>query len=299
MNGHLAVIVATLLLATSSAPSTRAASSAGQPAKKTTPARTAAPARPSVLMDEMTMTEVRDAIAAGKTTALLYSASIEASGPHIALGKHLYKVRHLGERIARELGTALVAPVMPFAPTSDQLNRFPGTINLSADTFSKVNEEVAESLVRTGFRYIILMGDHGGNQPPLKALAPKLDEKYRPKGVRVFFSGDAYAKSDAEIAAWLKEHGYPDSNHGGIADTSEVWAADPRSVRPGKIAMGDPIQRTAAGAVIGPSGVEGDPRPSSVKLGRLFNGIKVRDGVAEIRRLIAGGGQGRQAPIAR
>jgi hypothetical protein len=27
-------------------------------------------------------------------------------------------------------------------------------------------------------------------------------------------------------------------------------------------------------------------------LGRLFNDIKVRDGVAEIRRLIAGGGQG-------
>jgi creatinine amidohydrolase/Fe(II)-dependent formamide hydrolase-like protein len=135
-----------------------------------------------------------------------------------------------------------------------------------------VNEEVAESLVRTGFRYIIiLMGDHGGNQPPLKALAPKLDEKYRPKGVRVFFSGDAYAKSDAEIAAWLKEHGYPDSNHGGIADTSEVWAADPRSVRPGKIAMGDPIQRTAGGAVIGPSGVEGDPRPSSVRV-RAWNG---------------------------
>jgi len=199
-------------------PSTRAASSAGQPAKKTTRARTAAPARPSVLMEEMTMTEVRDAIAAGKTTVLLYSASIEASGPHIALGKHLYKVRHLGERIAHELGTALVPPVMPFAPTSDQLNRFPGTINLSADTFSKVNEEVAESLVRTGFRCIILMGDHGS-----------------------------------------------------IADTSEVWAADPRSVRPDKIAMGDPIQRTAAGAVIGPSRVEGDPRPSSVRV-RALNG---------------------------
>lgn len=299
MNSYLALAVTTLVLAGLGAPPARAAASAGQPVKKTTSARTAAPARLPVLMDEMTMTEVRDAIAAGKTTVLLYSASIEASGPHIALGKHVYKVRHLGERIARELGNALAAPIMPFAPTSDQLNKFPGTINLSADTFSKVNEEVAESLVRTGFRYIILMGDHGGNQPPLKALAPKLDEKYRPKGVRVFFSGDAYAKSDAEIAAWLKEHGYPDSNHGGIADTSEAWAADPRSVRPGKIALGDPIQRTEAGAVIGPSGVEGDPRPSSVKLGKLFNDVKVRDGVAEIRRLIAESGQGRQAPALR
>lgn len=238
----------------------------------------------TLLMEDMTMTEVRDAIAAGKTTVLVYSASIESSGPHIVLGKHIYKVRYLGERIARELGNALVAPILPFAPTSDQLNKFPGTINLSAETFSRVNEEMVESLVRSGFKYVVLMGDHGGNQAPLQALAPKLDEKYRPKGVRVFFSGDAYAKSDAEIEAYLKEHGYPASNHGGIADTSEVWAAEARSVRPDKIAMGDP----ATGSGIGPSGVQGDPRPSSVALGKMFNDIKVKDGVAEIRRLIAG-----------
>ena len=252
-----------------------------------TPSERAATAPQTLLMEEMTMTEVRNAISAGKTTVLVYSASIESSGPHIVLGKHIYKVRCLGERIARELGDALVAPIMPFAPTSDQLNKFPGTINLSAETFSRVNEELADSLVRAGFKYVVLMGDHGGNQAPLQTLAPKLDEKYRAKGVRVFFSGDAYAKSDAEIDAYLKEHGFPPSNHGGIADTSEVWAADARSVRPDKIAMGDPIQRTAAGSVIGPSGVEGDPRPSSVTLGKMFNDIKVKNGVAEIRRLIA------------
>jgi creatinine amidohydrolase len=241
----------------------------------------------TLLMEEMTMTEVRDAIASGKTTVLVYSASIESSGPHIVLGKHIYKVKYLGERIARELGNALVAPIMPFAPTSDQLNKFPGTINLSAETFSRVNEEIVESLVRSGFKYVVLMADHGGNQPPLQALAPKLDEKYHNRGVRVFFSGDAYAKSDAEIEAYLKEHGYPASNHGGIADTSEVWAAGARSVRPDKIAMGDPVQRTASGSIIGPSGVEGDPRRSSIELGKIFNDIKVKNGVAEIKRLIS------------
>lgn len=251
------------------------------------PPETRAADAPTLLMEDMTMTEVHDAIAAGKTTVLVYSASIEASGPHIVLGKHIYKVRYLGESIARELGNALVAPIMPFAPTSDQLNKFPGTINLPAETFSRVNEAIVDSMVRSGFRYVILMGDHGGNQAPLQALAPKLDAKYRAKGVRVFFSGDAYAKSDAEIEAYLKDHGYPASNHGGIADTSEVWAADARSVRPEKIAMGDPID-AAAGSVIGPSGVQGDPRPSSVELGRRFNDIKIKNAVAEIRRLIAG-----------
>lgn len=249
----------------------------------------AAPAHDRVLMEEMTMTEVRDAIRSGRTTVLVINGSTEQTGPHVVLGKHNFKARYLGERIARQLGNALVAPVMPFAPTGAELDKFPGTIDLSADTFSKVNEEVTASLVRSGFKYVILMGDHGGNQAPLKALAPRLDEKYRPQGVRVFFSGDAYAKADAEVEAYLNAHQFPPSNHGGVADTSETWAVGARYVRPDKIAMGDPVNRGPNGTVIGPSGVEGDPRRSSPALGKMFDDIKVRDGVAEIRRLVAGG----------
>ncbi|MGE5246534.1 MAG: creatininase family protein [Betaproteobacteria bacterium] len=246
-------------------------------------------ALPPVYMPEMTMTEVRDAVAAGKTTVLVFNGSIEQTGPHVVLGKHVYKARYLGERIARELGNALLAPVMPFAPTGAALDRFPGTIDLSADTFSQVNEEVTASLVRTGFKYVILMGDHGGNQAPLQALAPKLDARYRPQGARVFFAGDVYAKADAEVEAYLQAHHFPPSNHGGVADTSELWAVGARYVRPGKIAMGDPIDRGPHGEVtIGPSGVEGDPRRSSPELGRMFNDIKVRLGVAEVRRLVSG-----------
>ncbi len=242
-----------------------------------------------VYMPEMTMTEVRDAIAGGKTTVLVFNGSIEQTGPHVVLGKHVYKARYLGERIARELGNALVAPVMPFAPTGAELDKFPGTVDLSAETFSKVNEELTASLVRSGFKDVILMGDHGGNQAPLKALAPTLDARYRQQGVRVFFAGDVYAKADAEVEAYLEAHHFPPSNHGGVADTSETWAVGARYVRPGRIAMGDPVNRTPNGeATIGPTGVEGDPRRSSPELGRLFNDIKVRLGVAEIRRLVAG-----------
>ncbi len=241
-----------------------------------------------VLMDEMTMTEVRAAIASGKTTVLLFNGSTEQTGPHVVLGKHNFKARYLGERMARELGNALVAPVMPFAPTGGELLKFPGTIDLSPETFSKVNEEVTASLVKAGFKYVILLGDHGGNQDPLKTLAPRLDERYRAQGVRVFFSGDSYARADAEIEAYLKAHGFPPSNHGGVADTSELWAVSAAYVRPDKIAMGDPVNRDARGAaVIGPTGVEGDPRRSSPALGKIFDDIKVKNGVDEIRRLIA------------
>ena len=67
----------------------------------------------------MTWTEVRDAIAAGKTTAIYYAASIEKNGPGMALGKHVFIARYLGPKIAEQLGDALVYPVMPFAPQQE------------------------------------------------------------------------------------------------------------------------------------------------------------------------------------
>ena len=86
----------------------------------------AAPPRPApVMMERMTTAEIRDAIKGGKTTVLIFNASTEASGPALALGKHILRAQYLGEHIARELGNALVSPVMPFAPTTDE-SRFPG-----------------------------------------------------------------------------------------------------------------------------------------------------------------------------
>ena len=248
----------------------------------------AAPQPPAtVMMERMTTTELRDAIKGGKTTVLIPNASTEATGPAVALGKHIVRARYLSENIARGLGNALVSPVMPFAPTTDE-SRFPGTINLSAETFSRVNENVAESMVKAGFKHIILMGDHDTNQPLLRALAAKLDEKHRAHGVRVFFSSDAYAKTNKEIDEYLKANRYPPSRHGGISDTSLTWAVDPDYVRPGQIVVGAPVPPAGSPMSLGTIGIEGDPRRSSPDLGKMFLQWKVRNGVAEIRKMVGG-----------
>jgi len=238
-----------------------------------------------VVMEEMTTAEIADAIRGGKTTVLIYNASIEASGPHLAIGKHLYRARYLGEHIARALGTALLAPIVPFAPTTDE-RRFPGTVHPSAETFAAVNAELVDSMVNTGFRFVILLGDHDGNQETLKTLAPKLDEKYRDRGVRVFYSSDAYAESNHEIDAYLRDHGYPPSRHAGVSDSSQLWAVDAKYVRPDKLTtVGAPVPPPGSPLALGTAGFEGDPRRSSRELGKMFLEMKIRNGVAEIRRL--------------
>ncbi|MEO8927508.1 MAG: creatininase family protein, partial [Caulobacteraceae bacterium] len=101
------------------------------PAKARAPA--AAPG--SVFLEDLTWTELRALIAAGKTTILVPVGGVEQSGPYLALGKHDARVRVLAERIARKLGNALVAPVVAYVPegTIDpptQHMRFPGTITV-------------------------------------------------------------------------------------------------------------------------------------------------------------------------
>src|SRR5436305_1983669 len=112
----------------------------------------------------MTHSEIYDAIhKQGKTTVLIYNGGTEQRGPHAVLGGHTFMARRTATEIARKLGNALVAPVLPFSPAGSHLNaKTPGSVDLPPDLYSKVNEAVVASMVTNGFRNIVLMGDHGG-----------------------------------------------------------------------------------------------------------------------------------------
>src|SRR5215469_5550106 len=74
----------------------------------------------SVYIEDLTWPEVKAAIAAGKTTAIVYAGSTEQNGPHMALGKHNFIAHYAAGEIAKKLGNALVYPTMPFAPTGSR-----------------------------------------------------------------------------------------------------------------------------------------------------------------------------------
>ena len=85
--------------------------------------RPRAPPRRRVFLEDMTWTEVRDAIAAGRTTVIVPVGGTEQSGPHMALGKHNVRAHVLAGRIATQLGNALVAPVVAYVPEGDDRRR--------------------------------------------------------------------------------------------------------------------------------------------------------------------------------
>jgi hypothetical protein len=77
----------------------------------------------SVFIDDLTWTELRDGIAAGKTTIIVPIGATEQNGPWMALGKHNVRAKALSEKIARALGNALVAPVISYVPRAKSIRR--------------------------------------------------------------------------------------------------------------------------------------------------------------------------------
>ena len=71
------------------------------------------PAANTVWLEEMTWMDVRDALKAGKTTAIVSTGGIEPNGPWLVLGKHNYVLRGTCDAIAKKLGNALCAPDHP------------------------------------------------------------------------------------------------------------------------------------------------------------------------------------------
>ena len=237
----------------------------------------------SVLIEDLTWTEVRDAIAAGKTTAIYYAGSTEQNGPGLALGKHNFIAHYVAQRIAEELGNALVYPTMPYAPAGDPIKktghmRFPGTVSVAEETFAAVARDVALSAISAGFKNVALMGDHGGGQQTLKKVAKVLNAEWSAKGAHVYHISDLYYKEKEQMKEYLTKRNMVIDAHAGIDDTSEVMFVDKDNkwVRKDKLAPDD-----------GKMGVSGNPTQASAELGKMFVEFKIKNAVTQIRSFIA------------
>jgi creatinine amidohydrolase/Fe(II)-dependent formamide hydrolase-like protein len=223
----------------------------------------------SVFLEDLTWTELRDDLRAGRTTVIVPVGGTEQSGPHMALGKHNVRVKVLAGRIAEGLGNALVAPVIAYVPEGSidppaAHMRFAGTISIPEGAFETTLEYAARSFRGHGFRDIVLIGDHGGYQKSLLRVAAKLNREWAASPVRVHAVEEYYlAAAGSDFARALKREGFSAAEigtHAGVADTSLMLAIDPRLVRSDRLRDATPL---------GPAeGVQGDPRRSSAAAGK-------------------------------
>ena len=237
------------------------------------------PARDSVWIEELTWMEVRDAMAAGKTTAIIAAGSTEQNGPYVPAGKHIFVLRATAEAIARSLGTALVAPLIPFEPGAASAT--PGTLQLRPETYEALIEDEAEGLRANGFRHVVLIGDSGGNQRGLANVAKKLAAAWAGGTTSIHFIPEYYDSWEAADAAWASL-GVPKTVDEGIHDDYSVNAII-ATVDPGKIRFEE--RRGAGKASI--NGQSLLPLETTVANGKKLVEIRARIAVEAIRKALA------------
>ena len=234
-----------------------------------------------VFLEELTWTEVRDALAAGTTTVIIPTGGTEQNGPHMVLGKHNYLVRYKAGEVARRLGNALVAPVMAYVPEGDVdpptgHMRFPGTITTPPEVFEQVLEFAARSFKQHGFLDIALLGDSGGNQASQAVVAERLNREWAATPVRVHHLTDYYPGPGD---AWLVTQGEREEDvgsHAGMHDTTALMFLNPSMLRLDELA---PHTRGDG------SGVVGNPARSTAAYGEQILGMQVDAAVRQIRTL--------------
>ena len=135
--------------------------------------------------------------------------------------------------IAKKLGKTLVAPVLPIAVNATGLNANremadqAGAMQMPAEVFKQVQLAEIDSLARSGFKDIYVMGDHGGGQAEMKEAAEEMDKKWTAKGTRVYYVSDFYNKTHDDVDMYFYEHKLPIGGHGAMLETSIMLYYEP------------------------------------------------------------------------
>lgn len=238
----------------------------------------------SLSLEALTWIELRDAIRGGTHTIIVPIGGTEQNGPHMVLGKHNVRVKVLAERVALELGNALVAPVIAYVPEGSTEPptahmRFPGTITVPPAVFTQLLESAARSFRLHGFTDIVFIGDHGGYQASMSAAAAKLNREWAATGVRAHAIDAYYRALDDGMRELARKRGYRDDEigvHAGLTDTSLALAIDPQLVRSERL-------RDGANPALG---VTGDPTRASAELGRAGADLVVQRTAEAIRAAV-------------
>jgi creatinine amidohydrolase len=215
---------------------------------------------------------------------ILPVASLEQHGPHLPVEVDSMLGETVAVRAARKVaergGHAVALPVL-WTGLSEHHMSFGGTITLSFPALSAVVEDVCRSVLRHGFKRIVLLNAHGGNENALRNITDELTPKLGAPIVQFTYW---YAAAVA-IARILETQSA--LMHACEAETSMMLAVRPELVAMDRVVLakansspdvsdvvGGGVYRWRTVAARSSSGVIGNPEAATAEKGeRLFEAI--------------------------
>lgn len=113
-----------------------------------------------------------------RTPVILPVGATEQHGGHLPLATDTMILDAIGERLDASFdGRLLILPSQPIG-LSEHHMAFPGTLTLSHETLRRCVFELADSVIRHGFRRLVLLNGHGGNQAILGVLGEQVGQRW-------------------------------------------------------------------------------------------------------------------------
>ena len=221
-----------------------------------------------------------DALPKEKTLLVLPTAAIEQHGHHLPLATDtLINNLLLGKALAK---LSKDAPVYALPPVcygkSNEHIGFAGTMSMSAATYMAVVRDIGASVAASGFKKLVLYNSHGGNSAVNDVMARDLRAEF---GLRTFQMGASGGAKFEDIGPQEGAYGF----HAGEFETSLLLSATPQLVDTSAytvnyiadVSKPEVLKPEFAPATfawltrdIAPSGVMGDPNPSTAEKGELW-----------------------------
>ena len=219
-------------------------------------------------------------------------ASCEQHSLHLPVWTDSFIGQDVARRVHEKVpDDVLILPVQ-WLGYSQHHSRYPGTVSAISSTHMDLMLDMVDSMVRHGFRKILLQNSHGGNGAGIQVLLQRLMEKYQDEEAE-FYSRWAWAANDTLNSIRTLPGG---SGHAGETETSMMLAIRPDLVKADRL---DPDGEREGMRVPGVSGYHrfdqrtrhggvGDPRPSTAEMGEALleaSAAEVAADVVAIRAL--------------
>ncbi len=175
----------------------------------------------SVQMEELTAPDFVQAVTKSEGVCLLPMGIIEKHGPQLPIGSDILQSRELARRAALKEYAVIFPPY--FVGQINEARHQPGVIAYSHETIWNMLQETLNELSRNGFKKIIIVNGHGGNNDFLNYFCMSQLESPKDYTVVVFEWAPDSAYS-AKFKSMLKSY---KGDHADEAETSMVMAIRP------------------------------------------------------------------------
>lgn len=231
--------------------------------------------------EELTSPEI-GALDRDRTVVVFPIGSVEQHGNHMPLGTDTMLAHEVSLAAASRAGDVVVLPP-PWYGFSAHHMRFPGSVTLRAETLMAMVEDVVASVVKHGFRRILVVNGHGGNGGVIDVLASTLGHKHY--GMARIVTLTYFALARENIAA-LRQSETGGMGHACEFETSLIQHLRPELVKidraettypdPGSTYLTTDLIGSQAVRVyhdfadLSPTGTLGDPTLASPEAGEKF-----------------------------